>query len=185
MFQEAGTRSGIGKVGTHSLRHVSRASQFQDSVSVKYASSKKLLTQVAANPGTGQYAVDTTSGIYTFSSSDSGVGVLISYFYAIDFRIVTCPGQSPIALRKGDGQRIPVTPQCTIGKVGNKALSLGGAPLQLGPHLHFEVRKGLIKNPDGSYNCILPACFPVDPYGWTNTTKDDPYPLGKSFLLWK
>jgi 6-phosphogluconolactonase (cycloisomerase 2 family) len=164
---------------------VSRASQYQGNVSVTYASTKKLLKEVVANPGSGQYSVDVTSGIYTFSSSDSGVGVLISYFYATDFRVVTCPGEPPITLHKGDGQRIPVTPQCSIGQTGNKAINLSNKPLKLGPHLHFEVRKGLVKNPNGSYTCLLPACFPVDPYGWTGPPGHDPYPLGFNVTLWK
>jgi hypothetical protein len=49
---------------------------------VVYASSALPLRAVAANPSAGQYSVS-IAGVYTFSSADSGAGVLISYTYAV------------------------------------------------------------------------------------------------------
>ena len=154
---------------------------------VVYSATLKKLARVGSNPSAGHYSVDTTNGVYTFASADSGLGVLISYLYAVDYRVVTCPGQSAIVLHRGDGQRIPVTTQCTIGRTGNKALNKNNTLISLGPHLHFEVRKGLVKKLDGSYQCLPLTCVPVDPYGWSSTTLSDPYPkkFGPNLRLWK
>ena len=40
------------------------------------------LTRVASGPATGQYAVNTTTGVYTFASADAGNTVLINYQYS-------------------------------------------------------------------------------------------------------
>ena len=37
------------------------------------------LTRVASGPTTGQYSVNTTTGVYTFASADTGLAVKISY----------------------------------------------------------------------------------------------------------
>jgi hypothetical protein len=47
---------------------------------VVYASGAAL-TPVAANPAAGQYAVDPTSGKYTFAAADAGASILLSYGY--------------------------------------------------------------------------------------------------------
>jgi N-acetylneuraminic acid mutarotase len=167
---------------------VAHAPQFQADQGVLYADTLKKLTAVPKTPTSGHYSVDQTKGVYTFAASDMGRGVLISYlYYAADFHVITCPGTVPVVLHRGDGQRIPVTPTCTIGKTGNKAVTRNNLPLVLGFHLHFEVRKGLFKTSDGSYKCRLPACAPTDPYGWTGAPGSDPYPsqLGSNLLLWK
>jgi len=36
---------------------------------------------VASSPATGQYSVNTATGIYTFASGDTGASVLISYTF--------------------------------------------------------------------------------------------------------
>src|SRR5581483_174826 len=89
---------------------VAHAGEFQSNLRVVYAARpNKKLKKVRSNPTSGQYTVDAT-GVYTFSLADSGLGVLISYYYAVDFRVITCPGQASITLHRGDGQRVPVTP---------------------------------------------------------------------------
>jgi len=40
------------------------------------------LTRVASAPATGQYSVNTTTGVYTFASADASLGVKISYEYS-------------------------------------------------------------------------------------------------------
>jgi hypothetical protein len=47
-----------------------------------YASTGMPLKRVASNPSAGQYAVNTTTGVYTFASGDAGAVVLISYQYS-------------------------------------------------------------------------------------------------------
>jgi murein DD-endopeptidase MepM/ murein hydrolase activator NlpD len=159
-------------------------SAFQADLGVVYAQKpKRKLKKVFSKPTSGQYSVN-ANGVYTFSSADSGLGVLISYYYAIDLRVISCPGQPSVALKRGDHQRISVTPDCIIGEVGNKAIDLKNNSLPLGAHLHFEVRKGLVATPTGIYQCALPSCVPVDPYGWRSTTLKDPYPFGPNILLW-
>jgi murein DD-endopeptidase MepM/ murein hydrolase activator NlpD len=161
-------------------------SVFQADRGVVYAlNPKKTLKKVASNPSRGHYSVN-ANGIYTFSSADSGLGVLISYYYAIDLRVISCPNQPSVALKRGDHQRVFVTPDCIVGEVGNKAIDLKNNPLPLGAHLHFEVRKGLVATPTGIYQCALPSCVPVDPYGWRSTTQKDPYPypFGPNIVLW-
>lgn len=39
------------------------------------------MTQVASAPATGQYSVNSTTGVYTFNTADSGDSVLINYLY--------------------------------------------------------------------------------------------------------
>ena len=39
------------------------------------------MTRVSGTPATGQYAVNTTTGIFTFAAADAGKAVLISYIY--------------------------------------------------------------------------------------------------------
>lgn len=46
---------------------------------VENASTGAALTKVTSAPATGQYSVDTTTGIYTFAAADAGVSVEISY----------------------------------------------------------------------------------------------------------
>ena len=48
-----------------------------------YASSANL-TKVTSNPTVGQYAVDTSSGTYTFAAADAGRSVQIHYTYTAD-----------------------------------------------------------------------------------------------------
>jgi len=63
---------------------VQNAATFKQDWGVRYASGINAgvpLTRVAASPAVGQYSVNTTTGIYTFSSSDTGASVQISYTF--------------------------------------------------------------------------------------------------------
>jgi hypothetical protein len=60
---------------------VSNATHFVADQGVVYALTGLPLIAVASAPVTGQYAVNTTTGVYTFATSDQAAGVLISYTY--------------------------------------------------------------------------------------------------------
>ena len=60
---------------------VSNATHFVADQGVVYASTGLPLIAVASAPVTGQYAVNTTTGVYTFATGDQAAGVLISYTY--------------------------------------------------------------------------------------------------------
>jgi hypothetical protein len=49
---------------------------------VVYAATGLPLIAVASAPATGQYAVNSATGVYTFATGDQGQGVLISYTYS-------------------------------------------------------------------------------------------------------
>jgi len=54
---------------------------FATDLGVVYSSTGIPLTRVASGPATGQYAVNTGTGVYTFAAADTGITVLISYEY--------------------------------------------------------------------------------------------------------
>jgi hypothetical protein len=58
---------------------VANASAFDADLGVVYAASGLALTRVASTPSIGQYTV--SAGVYTFSASDSGKALLVSYSY--------------------------------------------------------------------------------------------------------
>lgn len=49
---------------------------------VVFSSTGVQLTRVASAPATGQYSVNTATGVYTFAAADTTKGVLISYEYS-------------------------------------------------------------------------------------------------------
>jgi hypothetical protein len=49
---------------------------------VRFAATGMPLTKVASAPAAGQYAVNTSTRVYTFAAADANVGVLISYEYS-------------------------------------------------------------------------------------------------------
>lgn len=55
---------------------------FVADLGVMFSVSGVQLTRVASAPTTGQYAVNTSTGVYTFASADTGLGVKISYEYS-------------------------------------------------------------------------------------------------------
>jgi hypothetical protein len=61
---------------------VTFGAHFVSDQGVTYASSGLPLIAVASSPTTGQYSVNAATGVYTFSTGDQGVGILISYNYA-------------------------------------------------------------------------------------------------------
>lgn len=50
---------------------------------VFYQSTGIQLTAVASGPTTGQYAFNTSTGVYTFAAGDSGVTMLVNYLYTV------------------------------------------------------------------------------------------------------
>lgn len=63
---------------------VSNSATFKQDWGVRYASGVSAgvpLTRVAASPATGQYSVNTATGVYTFAAGDTGAAVLISYTF--------------------------------------------------------------------------------------------------------
>lgn len=98
-----------------------------------------------------------------------------------DFRRVRCPSDAEERLIR-PGEEIRVHQGCQIGYVGNK----GVKPF----HLHYELRKGVSRDDKtGKRLCVLPACVPVDPYGWAPVpnapVQRDPYsPFPGGSRLW-
>jgi hypothetical protein len=64
---------------------VANAATYVDDAGVVNSATGLPLILVASGPAAGQYSVNTSTGVYTFSSADnvSGVKVLISYTYSI------------------------------------------------------------------------------------------------------
>jgi hypothetical protein len=62
---------------------VSNAAEYNDDLGVKYASSGLLFNRVTTPSAAGQYAVNFSTGVYTFSAADAGQALLISYTYNI------------------------------------------------------------------------------------------------------
>ena len=63
---------------------VINASTFKQDWGVRYASGVNAgvpLTRVSASPATGQYSVNTATGVYTFAAGDTGASVQISYTF--------------------------------------------------------------------------------------------------------
>jgi hypothetical protein len=61
---------------------VANGATFKQDLGVMLASDGTVFVQVASSPATGQYSLNTTTGVYTFNSSDTGKAVVISYLYA-------------------------------------------------------------------------------------------------------
>ena len=62
---------------------------FQTDYGVIYTVTGQQLIKVTGTPTTGQYAVNTTGGVYTFAAADEGLGVNISYTYTSTTRGAT------------------------------------------------------------------------------------------------
>jgi hypothetical protein len=64
---------------------VANASNFSDDLGVFYATggnAGERFTRVTTPSAAGQYAVNTATGVYTFSAGDASAAVLVSYLYA-------------------------------------------------------------------------------------------------------
>ena len=84
---------GAGAVATGAVREIVAEAQtvtanivtvtnnatFNADSGVVYAANGGVLSYVSANPLAGQYTLNTTTGVYTFNSSQNGVAVLVSY----------------------------------------------------------------------------------------------------------
>lgn len=60
---------------------VTNAANYNDDLGVVYAATGKRLNRVAAPAAAGQYSVNYATGVYTFSSADTGLAMLVSYAY--------------------------------------------------------------------------------------------------------
>jgi hypothetical protein len=60
---------------------VTNAATFVDDLGVVFSTTAVRLTRVASAPAAGQYSVVVATGVYTFNSTDTAKGVLISYSY--------------------------------------------------------------------------------------------------------
>lgn len=58
---------------------VSVTAGFADDLGVVYAATGISLQRVAAAPALGQYAVNTTTGVYTFNTGDNTIAMIVSY----------------------------------------------------------------------------------------------------------
>lgn len=74
---------------------VSNAAAYNDDLGVTYAATGQRFNRVTTPSAAGQYALNFATGVYTFSSADAGLAVLISYTYNIT----------------GTGQKITITNQ--------------------------------------------------------------------------
>jgi hypothetical protein len=68
--------------GTPYVITVANGSTFSQDLGVYNATSKLWMTRVASSPATGQYSVNTSTGVYTFAAADTTNSVRISYTYA-------------------------------------------------------------------------------------------------------
>jgi hypothetical protein len=62
---------------------VAQGATFSADLGVINYTSGQLMTRVASAPATGQYSVNTTTGVYTFNTAQSGNSVGISYQYTV------------------------------------------------------------------------------------------------------
>lgn len=73
----------IPSVSTFTIT-VSHGANFDQDNGVQFTNGSAagaLLIKVASGPTTGQYTVNTTTGVYTFAAADNSLGVAISYTY--------------------------------------------------------------------------------------------------------
>lgn len=61
---------------------VTNASTFKTDLGVHYASTGAPFTLSASPTTAGEYSVNSTTGVYTFSAADEGVAILIDYTYS-------------------------------------------------------------------------------------------------------
>jgi hypothetical protein len=62
---------------------VANASSYNDDLGVAYAGTGKRFNRVTTPAAAGQYSVNFSTGVYTFSSADASAALLISYTYNI------------------------------------------------------------------------------------------------------
>jgi len=69
-----------GTVATAAIT-VTNAANFQEDLGVQYSATGLPLTRVASAPTVGQYAVNETTGVYTFNATDNASVMKVSYLY--------------------------------------------------------------------------------------------------------
>ena len=62
---------------------VANAASYNDDLGVTYAATGIRFNRVTTPAAAGQYSVNFATGVYTFSSADAGLAVLISYTYTV------------------------------------------------------------------------------------------------------
>ena len=62
---------------------VAQAANFDTDLGVRFATSNLPLVKVASGPTTGQYSVNSATGIYTFAAADTTKTLLINYAYKL------------------------------------------------------------------------------------------------------
>jgi hypothetical protein len=60
---------------------VANAASYNDDLGVYYAATGKAFNRVTTPSAAGQYSVNFSTGVYTFSAADAGAALLISYTY--------------------------------------------------------------------------------------------------------
>jgi hypothetical protein len=69
---------------------------FKTDLGVFSTSLGRFLTRVASGPATGQYSVNTTTGVYTFAAADTGGVVRLNYTYASTSTGSSLAGANPV-----------------------------------------------------------------------------------------
>lgn len=111
---------------------VTNASTFSCNQSVAYASGT-LLTQVTGTPATGQYSVDSSTGVYTFAAGDAGQSLDFVYCtLAVPDDLADATLQLITSRFRAKG-RDPALIQRDTPGVGVERFWFGGAPGQTGP----------------------------------------------------
>lgn len=77
-----GEAAAVPAVSTYTVTPANSATFVAD-MGVVYVAGAIPFTRVAAAPTTGQYAVNETTGVYTFAAGDANAAILISYTYGI------------------------------------------------------------------------------------------------------
>jgi hypothetical protein len=86
---------------------VANGATFKDDLGVIDLTSNKSMTRVAAGPTTGQYSVNTATGVYTFAAADVGHNSAISYSYTN-----ATTGKTITLLNQTMGQSTPYMLRC-------------------------------------------------------------------------
>ena len=112
---------------------VTNAGTFSIDQGVKYSVSGIALAEVTGTPSAGQYAVDPTTGKYTFAAADTGLGVVIAYAYNEIPTDIVDATLRVITGRFTARGRDPMVMTQTQQGLGERRYWVGTAPGQVGP----------------------------------------------------
>jgi hypothetical protein len=124
---------------------VVNAAKFIFDLGVTNAATGAPLVRVASGPTTGQYSVNTATGVYTFASADniSGISVVISYVYTlaatIGFRTVVANQLMGFGPNVEIDFFITYNNQQTLVRAYNSKLTKWGLPSKQGDYLIQDV----------------------------------------------